>query len=159
AGQETLQRDTFDLSSVANECIQLLKPLAAERSIQVVSELTPTPCIGDAQRVAQVATNLLTNAIQFNRDRGEVRIRAQKQNGSAVLTVVDTGHGIPKADLPHIFERFYRVEKSRSRIQGRSGLGLAISKAIVDAHGGTLEVSSEPGTGSTFTLKLPSAEA
>jgi len=75
------------------------------------------------------------------------------QPGSVALTVADTGEGIPPADLPHIFERFYRADKSRSA--GRSGLGLAISKAIVEAHGGTLAVSSQPGAGATFTLRLP----
>jgi two-component system phosphate regulon sensor histidine kinase PhoR len=69
--------------------------------------------------------------------------------------VADTGQGIPAEDLPHLFERFYRVDKSRSRIQGRNGLGLAICKAIVDAHGGTIQVTSQPGVGSTFAVRLP----
>jgi signal transduction histidine kinase len=156
AGQEELQRSPFDLATVTAECVQLLRPLAAERNIQLVCEITPARCVGDPQRVAQVATNLLTNAIQFTRERSEVRITAQSQNGSAVLMVADTGPGIPQEDLAHIFERFYRVDKSRSRVQGRNGLGLAISKAIVDAHGGTIQVTSTVGSGSVFTVKLPS---
>ena len=156
AGQEHLQHSPFDLAAVAGECVQLLRPLAAERKIEVVCELPPTQCVGDAQRVAQVATNLLTNAIHFNRDGGEVRVKAASQNGAAFLTVADTGQGIPNEDVTHIFERFYRVDKSRSRTQGRNGLGLAISKAIVDAHGGTIDVSSTVGVGTTFTVKLPS---
>jgi heavy metal sensor kinase len=158
AGQEEMQRQPLDLGAVANECVQLLRPLAAERGIQLICELPMTPCVGDSQRLAQVATNLLTNAIQFNRESGEVRISAQAQNGTAVLTVADIGQGIPPEDLPHIFERFYRVEKSRSRVQGRTGLGLAISKAIVQAHGGTIEVSSQVGVGTSFSVKLPAAE-
>jgi signal transduction histidine kinase len=98
---------------------------------------------------------LLTNAIHFNRHGGEVRVSTSAENGTAMLTVADTGAGIPAEDLPHIFERFYRVDKSRSRVQGRTGLGLAICKAIVDAQSGTVEVSSQPGEGSTFTVKLP----
>ncbi len=101
-------------------------------------------------------TNLLTNAIHFNRDQGEVRLTARTEGSVILLTVADTGQGIPPEDVPHLFERFYRADKSRSRIQGRNGLGLAICKAIVEAHGGTLAVSSQPGVGSTFTVKLPS---
>jgi signal transduction histidine kinase len=112
-------------------------------------------CLGDAERIGQVVTNLLTNAIHFNRDQGEVRLSARTENGAVLLTVVDTGQGIPAEDIPHLFERFYRVDKSRSRIQGRNGLGLAICKAIVDAHGGTIQVASQTGVGSTFTVRLP----
>jgi two-component system, OmpR family, sensor kinase len=155
AGAAKVDHESFDLSEIAAECLQLLSPLAAERGIEVISDLPPTRCAGDPDRIRQVATNLLSNAIQFNRDKGTVRVRAHALNGTAILTVTDTGQGIPAEDLPHIFERFYRVDKSRSRIQGRTGLGLAISKAIVDAHGGTIDVSSEPGAGSTFTVKLP----
>ena len=77
----------------------------------------------------------------------------------ALPMVTDTGVGIPPEDLPHIFERFYRVDKSRSRIQGKTGLGLAICKAIVEAHSGSIGVSSQPGTGSTFEVRLPGAHA
>ena len=155
AGQEPMKRERFDLARVARESVELVRPLAAERGVQMHCDLPPLECVGDAERIAQVATNLLTNAIHFNRDRGEVTISTQAENGTAMLTVSDTGEGIPPEDLPHIFERFYRVDKSRSRVQGRTGLGLAISKAIVDAHGGTIDVSSQPGTGSRFQLKLP----
>ena len=133
----------------------MLRPLAAERGIQIHCDVPPIECLGDAERIGQVVTNLLTNAIHFNRDQGEVRLSARAENGAVLLTVADTGQGIPAEDIPHLFERFYRVDKSRSRIQGRNGLGLAICKAIVDAHGGTIEVSSQPGVGSTFTVRLP----
>jgi len=156
AGQAQLKHDPFDLSQVATESVQLLRPLADERGVEISCELPPTPCVGDAQRISQVATNLLSNAIQFNREKGTVRVSARAENGTAVLVVSDTGQGIPPEDLSHIFERFYRVDKSRSRVQGRNGLGLAITKAIVDAHGGTIEVFSQPGDGSTFTVKLRS---
>ena len=155
AGQEPIKREPFDLGRVARDCVELVRPLAQERAVEIQCELPSVTCFGDADRIGQVATNLLTNAIHFNRDHGLIRISAQAQNGTALLTVSDTGQGIPAEDLPHIFERFYRVEKSRSRIQGRTGLGLAISKAIVDAHGGSVQVSSQPGAGSSFILKLP----
>lgn len=155
AGQEPMKHERFDLSRVARECVELVRPLAVERGLQMECELPAADCVGDPERIAQVATNLLSNAIHFNRDRGEVRIAVSAENGSVLLAVTDTGAGIPPEDLPHIFERFYRVDKSRSRVQGRTGLGLAICKAIVDAHSGTVEVRSELGHGSTFTVKLP----
>jgi len=155
AGQEPMKREPFDLSRVARECVELVRPLAVERGIEIRCDLPAIECLGDAERVGQVVTNLLTNAIHFNRARGEVRVSARAADGTAFLTVTDTGEGIPAADIPHIFERFYRVDESRSHTQGRTGLGLAICKAIVDAHSGVIEVSSQPGTGSTFTVKLP----
>ncbi len=155
AGQAAIQREGFDLARAARESMELVRPLAAERGVELRGELTSVQCRGDAERLGQVVTNLLTNAIHFNRDHGEVRVSTGRENGSAILSVADTGQGIPPEDLPHIFERFYRVDKSRSRIQGRTGLGLAICKAIIDAHSGVIEVSSQPGIGSSFTVKLP----
>ena len=157
AGHEPIKRERFDLLGVARDCVELLRPLAAERGIQIHCNVPPMECLGDAERIGQVVTNLLTNAIHFNRDQGEVRLSARAENGAVLLTVADTGQGIPAEDIPHLFERFYRVDKSRSRIQGRNGLGLAICKAIVDAHGGSIEVSSQAGVGSTFTVSLPLA--
>ena len=155
AGQKPIKRERFDLAGVARDCVELLRPLAAERGIQIHCGVPPMECLGDAERIGQVVTNLLTNAIHFNRDQGEVRLSARAENGGVLLTVADTGQGIPAEDIPHLFERFYRVDKSRSRIQGRNGLGLAICKAIVDAHGGTIDVTSQAGVGSTFTVRLP----
>jgi len=155
AGQEPMKRECFDLPRVARECVEMVRPLAAERGIQIHCEVPPLECLGDAGRIGQVVTNLLTNAIHFNRDQGEVRLSARAEDGAVLLAVADTGQGIPAEDVPHLFERFYRADKSRSRIQGRNGLGLAICKAIVDAHSGSIEVSSRPGVGSTFTVRLP----
>ncbi len=159
AGQERMKQERFDLSRVARECVELVRPLAAERGVEMRCDLTGVECLGDAERVSQVVTNLLSNAIHFNRERGEVRVTARSENGTAFLTIADTGVGIPPEDLPHIFERFYRVDKSRSRIQGKTGLGLAICKAIVEAHSGAIEVTSQPGVGSTFEVRLPSGSA
>jgi two-component system, OmpR family, sensor kinase len=155
AGQETMKRERFDLARIARECVEMVGPLAAERKIRIQSDLPPTECLGDHDRISQVVTNLLTNAIHFNRDQGEVHLSARAEADAVFFAVADTGQGIPAEDIPHLFERFYRAEKSRSRIQGRNGLGLAICKAIIDAHGGSIEVSSQPGVGSTFTVKLP----
>lgn len=155
AGQEPMKRDCFDLPRVVRECVEMVRLLAAERGIQIHCEVPPCECLGDAGRIGQVVTNLLTNAIHFNRDQGEVRLAARAEDGAVRLTVADTGQGIPAEDVPHLFERFYRADKSRSRIQGRNGLGLAICQAIVDAHGGSIEVISQSGVGSTFTVRLP----
>jgi two-component system OmpR family sensor kinase len=153
AGQEPMKRLRFDLSRTAQDCVELIRPLAEERSLKVHCELPPLECHGDAERLAQVITNLLANAVQYNKASGEVRISTRLQDGTIVLTVNDTGQGIQAADLPRVFERFYRADQSRS--SGQTGLGLAISKAIVEAHGGTIEVASQPEVGTTFTVRLP----
>jgi heavy metal sensor kinase len=153
AGQEQMKRMPFDLSRTVQDCVASVRPLADGRGVKIHCELPPLKCMGDSERLAQVITNLLTNAIQYNREGGEVRLAAQSRNGAVMLVVSDTGRGIPAEDLPHIFKRFYCGDKSRS--SGNTGLGLAISKAIVEAHGGTIEVSSKPGAGTTFTIVLP----
>jgi heavy metal sensor kinase len=153
AGQEQMKRMKFDLSQTARSCVELVRPIADEHSIKIHCELSPLECVGDSERLAQVVTNLLTNAIQYNKPGGEIRIAAQSKGGTALLTVSDTGMGIPAEDLPHVFKRFYRGDKSRTG--GNAGLGLAISKAIIEAHGGAIEVSSEEDAGTTFTIRLP----
>jgi signal transduction histidine kinase len=155
AGQEPMRQQRFDLALTVRECVEHLQPLARERQIKIQNDLPALECTGDPERLAQVLTNLLTNAIHYNKDGGEVRISAQTQNGSAFVIVADTGVGISAGDLPHVFERFYRADKSRSGAAGRNGLGLSISKAIIAAHGGNIEVTSQPGAGTTFTVRLP----
>ena len=155
AGQETMKRLRFNLAGTVNECAEQLKPIANQHSIKVLTELVPVEITGDAERLAQVAANLLTNAIQYNQPGGEVRVILEAQTGLAVLTVSDTGPGISAGDLPHVFERFYRGDKSRATANGNAGLGLSISKAIIEAHGGTIEVSSRENAGTTFIVRLP----
>ncbi len=154
AGQEVLKRVRFDLSKTVAEDIDLVKLLAEERRVKIISELRPLEISGDPGRLAQVVTNLLTNAIQYNRPDGEVRVSLAQEPGLAELKITDTGPGISAADLPRIFERFYRADKSRTGA-GNSGLGLAICKAIVEAHGGTLEAASTENVGTTFIVRLP----
>ena len=154
AGQETLKRQRFNLSKLVNDSLELVRPLAYEHGVKIISELAPLDISGDSERLAQVITNLLANAIQYNRPDGEVRVKLESQNGLAVLTVADAGSGISPQDLPHVFERFYRGDKSRTGSNGNAGLGLAISKAIVEAHGGIIEAASKPDVGTTFTVRL-----
>ena len=155
AGQETLKRIPFDLAATARDSVELLRPLADERQVKIVTEFSTANCAGDPERIGQVITNLLTNAVNYNRPDGEVRASVVAQNGSVVVTVSDTGAGISTEDLPRVFERFYRAEKSRTNSTGSAGLGLSICKAIVEAHGGTIEAESAPGAGAKFTMRLP----
>ena len=155
AGQDAMKRERIDLSRIAKECSDLLRPLAEEHRITLHCELTSAECLGDSESLAQVVTNLLTNAILHNKSDGAVRLTTRCEHQSALLIVADSGPGIPAEDLPRIFERFYRADQSRTGATGGTGLGLAICKAIVDAHGGKLEVASTPGQGSAFTLRIP----
>ena len=154
AGQEVLKRLPFDLAGTVNESVDLVKTLADERGVTVSAEVSPLEMTGDSERLGQVVMNLLTNAIQYTRPGGTVQVTLTREGDLALLTVADTGQGIAPEDLPRVFERFYRADQSRTG-SGNSGLGLSICKAIVEAHGGTLDAASEPGTGSTFTLRLP----
>jgi two-component system, OmpR family, sensor kinase len=155
SSEEAVPHEPIDLTDIARRCADRLAPLAQQREITIVSDLQPAEPWGDPDRLAQVITNLLTNAIHYNNPKGEVRVSTRTEHGFAVLQVSDTGIGISAEDLPHVFERFYRADKSRSRAEGRSGLGLAICHAIVDAHGGVIQVNSELHVGTTFIVQLP----
>jgi signal transduction histidine kinase len=148
-----------DLSTVAQDQLDLIRPLAEERGITLRTDLAPAPCIADEDRIAQVFANLLANAVKFNRPGGEISLATHRHNGTVVVNVADTGTGVAGEHLPHLFERFYRAEESRSRTTGGAGLGLAICKSIVEAHGGTLSAESTLGHGSIFTFQIPTAEA
>jgi len=188
-GKLELQSVRTDLKQVVEECARLMAPLADGRGVEISVEGDSAFVVGDPDRLAQVVTNLLSNAIAYNRPQGKVCLRTavepsgsllkkgtgtSRQNGlaeengaslgasplfqqsaCAVLSVADTGEGIPADDLPHVFERFYRVDKSRSRAKGGSGLGLAICRTIVAAHGGAIEIASQPDRGTTITVRLP----
>ncbi len=155
AGQETMKRIRFDLANTTRECVEMIRPLADARRITIRAELLSAGCHGDPERVAQVVLNLLTNAVQHNNAGGEICVSTKPINGSAALVVFDNGPGIAPEHLPHLFKRFYRADAARTALQGGSGLGLAISSAIVHAHGGSIEVKSNVGDGSAFTVRLP----
>jgi heavy metal sensor kinase len=155
SGQEPIRHDACDLSKIAADGIELIRPLAAARGIRIHTDLPVASCHGDADRLVQVVTNLLTNAIDYNLDGGEIRVTTGRDNGIAMLAVINSGPGISAEDLPHIFERFHRADKARSGTAGHSGLGLAIAKAIVQAHGGSIAAQSKPGKETIFTVSLP----
>lgn len=151
--------DSFDLAATIEECVDLIQPLGQSRRISIHLDLSPTTCPGNPIRIAQVISNLLSNAIHYNRDDGSIRVVLRPQGDHVSVAISDTGSGIHPEDLPHVFERFYRADTSRSRSDGRTGLGLAICQAIVARHQGQLTVESQPGVGSTFTLRLPATKA
>jgi two-component system, OmpR family, sensor kinase len=153
AGQEPIKHLPCDLSKMISVCVELVRPLAEQRGIKLNAEISPMEITGDAEKLAVVVTNLLTNAIDYNHDGGEVRVNVRRDGNMAVLNVSDTGRGIPPEDLPRVFERFYRADKSRS--SSNAGLGLAISRAIIAAHGGSIDVASEDHAGAVFTIRLP----
>jgi heavy metal sensor kinase len=152
-GSSRARRTNFDLARTVRECAELLQPLADERGVKILAEPAPLQAYGDAEQLAQAITNLMGNAIQYNRPNGEVRVTLEARGPEVVLRVQDTGVGIAATDLPRVFERFFRADKSRT--SGGLGLGLAITKTIVAAHGGTIEVSSNVNFGTTFTIILP----
>jgi two-component system, OmpR family, manganese sensing sensor histidine kinase len=115
----------------------------------------PIQILAEPTLLSQAIINLLTNACKYTPTEGKVELRLFEKSYQAVIEIEDSGVGIPEADLPHIFERFYRVDSDRSRHTGGFGLGLAIAKQIVEAHGGEIFVSSQVERGTTFTLKLP----
>ncbi|HLW66642.1 MAG TPA: heavy metal sensor histidine kinase [Gemmataceae bacterium] len=155
AGRLHLRQRPMDLTKAVEETIVLLRPLAEANNISMQTELQPVRVIGDAAGLSLVVKNLIENALRYNREGGKVRIRLTKTKCEATLSVADTGIGIPETDRPHIFERFYRVDKARSRASGGSGLGLAICKSIVEAHGGRIEFKSRQDKGSEFCVVLP----
>jgi heavy metal sensor kinase len=159
AGEFELQRAECDLARVARESLEFIAPMARDRNVKLRESLESVTVRADASRLGQVIVNLLSNAIQHNAEGVEVALSVQRTATGAVLRVADNGQGIPPDALPQLFERFYRVDASRSRASGNNGLGLAISKAIVEAHGGGLRVQSQPGQGAEFIVELPPGTA
>ena len=154
-----LKMEQFDIVALAKEITEQLEIKAADRNIRLSvkgSDLLPSPfrVMADKHFVGQVLVNLIANSINYGKDGGSTRIRCRDMGDKILVEVEDTGIGIPKEDMPRIFERFYRVDKGRSRGQGGTGLGLAIVKHIVEAHGERITVRSELGTGTTFAFAL-----
>ncbi len=145
-----------DLKGLVEELYEDSTVLAEGKNIAVrLRADTPITIVGDRTRLRQLFLNLIDNAIKYTPEGGSVTLAMERQNGSAVLSVEDTGIGIPAEDLNKIFDRFYRVDKARSRGLGGTGLGLSIAKWIVELHRGSISVASEPHKGSVFTVQLP----
>jgi two-component system, OmpR family, heavy metal sensor histidine kinase CusS len=144
------------LEDVVREVGEHMQVAAREKGVKLVVDLPESYQVtGDAQRLRQLFFNLLDNAIKHTSPDGEVSIYGQSSSGEARVTIADTGIGIPAAHLPHVFERFYRVDPSRSPETDGIGLGLAICRSIVEAHGGHIGINSTVGSGTQVTLSIP----
>ena len=158
AGEARMDRVRFDLAEVAATTTDQMRLLAEDKGISLRCEAHPGVEVeGDKSRIKQVVVNLLDNAIKYTRDGGAVEVKVSAFDKRAVLEVSDNGLGIPSEALPHVFERFYRVDKARSRQMGGAGLGLSIVKSICTAHNGQVKVESSEGGGSRFRIELPLA--
>lgn len=168
AGQLSLDRQPTDVAELTRRVVASFEPKAADKHVMLSIDAAPAlpPVHADGQRIAQVLTNLLGNALRYTPQDGRVAVRVSAQDSSILqdrsirqdsilIAVNDSGPGISEGDLPHIFDRFYRADKSRSREGGGSGLGLAIARSIVEAHGGRIWADSNAGQGTTLMFTLP----
>jgi heavy metal sensor kinase len=158
AGEAQAEWVHFDLAELAASTADQMSLLAEDKRISISCDThQPVPVAGDRARLKQVVVNLLDNAIKYTPEKGTVNLRVAAADGHALLEVADNGIGIPPEALPHIFERFFRVDKVRSRDPGGAGLGLSIVKSICTAHGANVQVQSTPGQGSRFQIQMPLA--
>ncbi len=158
AGEALMTREQFDLAELVTNTADQMRLLAEDKQVVLLCETHARIDVeGDPGRVKQIVVNLVDNAIKYTSAGGRVDVRVGTSNGNAVLEVADSGAGIPIDAMPHVFERFYRVDKARSRQLGGAGLGLSIVKSICAAHHGRVTVESSEDKGSRFTVELPLA--
>jgi two-component system phosphate regulon sensor histidine kinase PhoR len=156
AGTVTVEIEPVSLRPLVGDVLTALASRAEARRIVLKNETSAEAIVnGDARRLEQMLTNLVDNAIKFNREEGSVTVRHERKDARDRILVTDTGDGILPEHIKRIFERFYRVDRARSRAMGGTGLGLAIVKHLARAHNGEVRVQSTPGVGSTFIIELP----
>ncbi len=157
AGALRLSLERTDIASLISEMLEAMQAEADREGIGLMASVDVglQPVNADGQKLFRVLLNLITNALRHTPRDGTVTLIARESEPGVAITIADTGEGIASEDLPHVFERFYRGDKSRSRAGGGAGLGLAIARGIVEAHGGTIGVESLPGQGTAFTFTLP----
>jgi len=156
SGKEQLSFEEIDLSELLASVAANAEILCRDQGLEFRTELTDNILVsGDRAKLRELFLNLLDNAIRYSPDGGKISLTLRREEEMAVISIVDTGIGISEEDIPHIFERFYRVDKARSRVENGAGLGLAICKYIAEIHGGRIEVISRLGEGSTFSVWLP----
>lgn len=151
-----LRRELMVLADTVRETVSRLAPLAKKRG-QAIETKIADECemFADPGKLSQVCYNIIENAIKYTPDGGKISVSLRKNGRDAVLEIADTGVGIPEEDVPHVFDRFYRVDKARSRDTGGTGLGLSIVQQIVRLHAGSVTVRSKQGEGTTFIVQLP----
>lgn len=156
-GELGLALGDVDLGTFAADVVRRAQPLAQARGVTLSSRIPATPVAveGDPDRLEQVVLILVDNAIKHSRSGGDVQVSVRQEGGVALLEVADRGEGISPEHLPRVFERFYRADKGRSRGEGSVGLGLAIARTLVEAHGGKIGIASKLGVGTTVTITLP----
>ena len=158
AGNVSLTPSEVRLSHVVDEITTSLSTMAATRDIKLINQIAADATVSaDPKRLEQMLTNLIDNAVRFNRRGGSVTVSADRENGVHHIHISDTGEGIAPKELNRVFERFYRIDRSRTREVGGTGLGLAIVKHLSRLHGGEVRVESELGTGTCFTIDLPAS--
>ena len=157
AGDNDMRFETFDIAHSTRNICEALRLNVEKRDMSMTVDVPEKPviCRGDRARLEQVLVNIVTNAIRYTPDGGEISVKVGGSEKHVWVSVRDTGIGIPKEKLPHIFDRFYRVDRARSRALGGSGLGLSIAKEIVTKHGGEIGIDSEPGKGTRVLVRLP----
>jgi heavy metal sensor kinase len=155
SGELPVRQAPVRLDALVEQTVAQLRPLAQRRAVAFRVSTPPLTVAGDSDRLRELLSNLLFNAIAYNRPNGVVLITAERQGDAAVLRVRDTGIGIDATDLPQVFERFYRGERAREREPAGAGLGLALVRWIVAAHGGTIACASEPDRFTEFVVRLP----
>ena len=156
SGKVSIDKGEVRVGHIVDEVFASLSSKAAEREIALINNIDPADRVfADPMRLEQMLTNLIDNAVKFNRREGEVAVSLERRGVRDRISVADTGEGITAAHLPRIFERFYRIDRGRSREVGGTGLGLAIVKHLARLHGGDISIASELGVGTTFTLELP----
>ena len=157
SGREAIHKAPLDANALFGKIFEGFETLLKKGGIKASFQFKPVPfwIHADQKTILQAFTNLIDNAIKYNKPGGEILVEAFYEPSWAVIRIKDTGIGIPEPDLKRVFERFYRVDKSRSRDSGGTGLGLSIAKHIVERHGGTVEAEGRESQGSVFTLRLP----
>lgn len=155
SAEVSLQRAAVGLTPIVGDALAIVRPLADQKRVTIETRLDAATVVGDRDRLTDLVTNLFSNAIQYNRDGGQVSVDVWPEGGDACLRVRDTGTGISADDLPRVFDRFYRADKARSTHSGGAGLGLAIAKWIVEAHGGRIVCHSTAGEGTEVFVRLP----
>jgi signal transduction histidine kinase len=162
AGQLKLETGPIDVADLVRRRINQIEVIAQKKGVAIRADLPEglPKVTGDGKRIEQVLTNIVNNALNYTPEGGNIDVTVTPDAGRTgiTITVADTGEGIPSDQLPHIFERFYRVDEARSKKSGGAGLGLAIAKQMVELHGGKIWAESEVGKGSKFSFTMPAAD-